>query len=346
MTKDAARFTALLLTLALAALGAQSAGAAKPPSGRTYLVALIGLEERYDIRHQCLEFGPAEVCSLDGDLCGSWRAIESRGKETAFDFAMSTLDGTEPVGLEGLARVDSRGNRSSIGGTGSHQGARPFNFSFVGRETTREQCLDLLGGVSTDDEPVIGSGHQATETRAVSGFHSVRVSGVGRLILEQTGSESLTVTADDNILPLVTTEVVDGQLRIATEGSFSTRNPITYRLTVRELDEMVLSGAAIAEATRLDGDLLRVTVTGASVVSAAGVVDHQIVRLTGACGYQAEKLDSRVATVHLAGASVAVVRVRELLEGSVAGASLLEYNGNPRVDVAVAMPARVHKVGD
>ncbi|MGB5817698.1 MAG: hypothetical protein WBI27_21110, partial [Thermoanaerobaculia bacterium] len=51
---------------------------------------------------------------------------------------------------------------------------------------------------------VVGSGVTVTETRAVSGISGVSISGVGLLIIEQTGSESLTVTAEENILPLLT----------------------------------------------------------------------------------------------------------------------------------------------
>jgi hypothetical protein len=59
---------------------------------------------------------------------------------------------------------------------------------------------------------VQGSGNVVSETRTVSGFNSVELSGDGKLEIEQTGTESLTVTADDNILKLLKSEVSAGRL--------------------------------------------------------------------------------------------------------------------------------------
>jgi hypothetical protein len=89
-----------------------------------------------------------------------------------------------------------------------------------------------------------------TETRAVSGISGVSVNGVGLLLIEQTGSESLTVTAAENILPLVTTEIVGDLLILGIQPNtqINTTQGIVYRLTVRQLDRITLSGATQAEA--------------------------------------------------------------------------------------------------
>jgi hypothetical protein len=52
-----------------------------------------------------------------------------------------------------------------------------------------------------------GSGQLTTESRPVSGFTKVELSGTGELTIEQTGTESLTISAEDNILPRLTSEV-------------------------------------------------------------------------------------------------------------------------------------------
>src|SRR5437868_6052334 len=51
---------------------------------------------------------------------------------------------------------------------------------------------------------VTGSGNLKTEVRQVSNFTQVDFSQVGTLTMEQTGVEGLTITADDNILPILT----------------------------------------------------------------------------------------------------------------------------------------------
>jgi hypothetical protein len=46
-----------------------------------------------------------------------------------------------------------------------------------------------------------GSGQLSSESRQVSGFTKVELSGSGELKIEQTGTESLTISAEDNVLP-------------------------------------------------------------------------------------------------------------------------------------------------
>ena len=53
-----------------------------------------------------------------------------------------------------------------------------------------------------------GSGNLITETRQVSNFDSIDLSGSGEVIVTQGGSESLTIETDDNVMEHVKAEVV------------------------------------------------------------------------------------------------------------------------------------------
>lgn len=192
---------------------------------------------------------------------------------------------------------------------------------------------------------VVGTGATVTETRAVSGISGVSVNGVGLLLIEQTGSESLTVTAAENILPLVTTEIVGDLLILGIQPNtqINTTQGIVYRLTVRQLDRITLSGATQAEAADLDTNYLEATLSGASAAALAGTAQRQLITVSGASRYDAAALSSRFATVDISGASSAVVRVSDRLEGQVTGAAVLEYYGNPMVDISGG--ATVRRIG-
>ena len=49
------------------------------------------------------------------------------------------------------------------------------------------------------------------------GFYKVLIKTSGNLHIDQTGTDSLTIEADDNILPLLTSDVSDGTLIISTK---------------------------------------------------------------------------------------------------------------------------------
>lgn len=183
---------------------------------------------------------------------------------------------------------------------------------------------------------VVGTGTTVTETRAVSGISSVSISGVGLLIIEQTGSESLTVTAEENILPLITVDIVGDLLILGIQANtqINTTRGIVYRLTVREIDRITLSGATRVEATDLDTSYLEATLSGASAATLEGTAQRQLLNVSGASHYDAAALSCRNATVDISGASSAVVRVSDRLEGQVTGVAVLEYYGDPVVDVS------------
>ena len=92
---------------------------------------------------------------------------------------------------------------------------------------------------------VDGSGNVVTESRALGPFHAVSFSGIGHLVLEQTGSPSLTITAEDNIQPLLVSEVVDGRLTlgVAPNTNLGRVQQIEFRLTTPPLDELSSNGS-------------------------------------------------------------------------------------------------------
>jgi hypothetical protein len=66
-----------------------------------------------------------------------------------------------------------------------------------------------------------------------TGFTKVELSGTGELPIEKTGTESLTISAEDNILPRLTSKVSGDTSILGTKPNTTivTTKPITYSLT-------------------------------------------------------------------------------------------------------------------
>lgn len=195
--------------------------------------------------------------------------------------------------------------------------------------------------------PVTGSGRLATESRPVQDFTAVAVSAGGHLIIEQTGLESLEVTAEDNVLPLVRSETRNGRLVLGfpPDVSVTVTRPILFRLTVRELTGIEASGASRVELRGLASPELTLRLSGASRLSATGSVARAWLALSGASRCQAPGLESRVITADLSGASHALVRATDFLEVNASGASFLEYLGSPALSASVSGGSFVRRVG-
>lgn len=192
-----------------------------------------------------------------------------------------------------------------------------------------------------------GSGDLTTESRDVTGFTSISVEGAARLIVDRTGTESLTITAEDNILPYLRAEVVDDRLVLGPRPGvqISPTREILYRVTCRELTGVFVSGASHAQVTGLDNDVFVVELSGASVVAASGRTDSQLVQISGASQYHATDLSSRTAVIGLSGVSRGTVRVSDGLVVTASGGSVLEYFGNPSLTVSLSGGSLVTRIG-
>jgi hypothetical protein len=183
------------------------------------------------------------------------------------------------------------------------------------------------------------------ESRDVSGFDEVELRGVGNLSIEQTGSESLAVGAEEDVLPKLTTEVVNDRLIIGPKPgtTVQTTKPINYKLTVEALDALEVSGSGDVEAEGINTDRLAVTIGGAGDVKAGGEADKQEIDISGSGAYRAENLESKEAKIGVSGAGSAIVNASEKLDANVSGVGSVEYLGDPTVEQDVSGAGRVSK---
>jgi hypothetical protein len=184
---------------------------------------------------------------------------------------------------------------------------------------------------------VEGSGNVITESREVSGFNEIVLGGTGRVVVDVTGTESLTIEAEDNIMPLLETRVRDGRLRLETTRSISPTVEIVYTITAATLEGFVISGSGIVEADTIDGTDFRVDISGSGDVEAEGTLSGLLsVSISGSGEFDGESLTAPEGTVDVSGSGNAVVNITEELEVSVSGSGDVEYLGAPSVDSEVS----------
>jgi hypothetical protein len=161
------------------------------------------------------------------------------------------------------------------------------------------------------------------------------------------GAESLEVSAEDNVLPLVRSEVRGGRLflSLAANQGLSLTREIVHHVTVRELGELEASGAARVELRGVAEDSLTLRLTGASGVVAEGHCDRLELQLSGASRADIPGLRSRRVLATVSGASHALLRAEEELVANASGASVLEYLGDPLVTSSVSGASVVRRVG-
>jgi len=258
------------------------------------------------------------------------------------------------IASEGAIEVNlNHGNTRSVqrisGGTLSltyDNGSISSSTSSSGSSSSASsQVISSSGGTDETSCTVDGSGNVTSEPRDVSGFDEVELRGVGNLSIRQTGSESLTVEAEEDVLPKIRTEVVNDRLVIGPEPSTCIQafEPINYELTVKDLRALRVSGAGNIDAEDIGTDKLSTAIDGTGAVKISGRADSQEISISGAGAYRAKDLQSKEAKVDVVGAGSAIVNASEALDVKVSGVGSVEYIGNPTVEKDVSGVGRVSK---
>jgi Putative auto-transporter adhesin, head GIN domain len=229
--------------------------------------------------------------------------------------------------------------------------------------------LTLILSACTIDM-VSGSGHLTTDTRKVSGFDSVLFSAIGDVTIIQGPTESLTIEAEDNILPKIITEVRGAQLYIGFDRQnwqdiVRPTKGIKFTLAVKSLNSLEMSGVGSLTADSLAADKLTVKVGGAgavkitnfsgsslsAIMSGAGNVEFSgkvnslDATMSGVGNFACGDLQTQSAKVNLTGAGGATVWASSRLDVSITGAGSVSYYGKPKITKNVTGVGVLNELG-
>ena len=215
-----------------------------------------------------------------------------------------------------------------------------------------------------------------TETRELGEFTRINMRGIGKIYINQGKEQKVVIEGDEISINRITTNVTDGKLVIdvgrdlvekLTAGfDFFSSSDIRFHITVKELEELEITGAAEVEVKDIKAKDLRLKMTGASSVkvfdlnadslkaeipgagkiAVNGKVNDLSVTLTGAGNFSGHKLKSKKAKVTMSGVGSAQLWVTGELDVTITGVGSVEYYGNPLIKQTVTMLGKVTSLGD
>ena len=104
-------------------------------------------------------------------------------------------------------------------------------------------CMVIdLNGCSA--KKVKGSGNVVSESRPVAEFDRIHLKGAGKVFLTRGETPSIEIKTDDNILPVIKTEVTDRKLVISHKNYNPRPTTLNYFITVNDLKGIAVSGSA------------------------------------------------------------------------------------------------------
>jgi hypothetical protein len=215
--------------------------------------------------------------------------------------------------------------------------------------------------------PTLGSRTLISETRSVSGFERVDVSGGGSMDIIQDGTESLAVETDDNMMQYVTSEVRGGTLYLSLDSNLRMLLPsrLHFTLHVKDLSKIttsgswdvvsetfqtsslniVISGSGKVVINALTVDELDTTVSGSGELDLSGEVKLETFNISGSGKVLAGNLRSQGATIGISGSGNVTVWATNTLTVHVSGSGDVSYYGSPQVSFDQSGSGNIHNLG-
>jgi len=215
-----------------------------------------------------------------------------------------------------------------------------------------------------------------TETRELGVFTRISMRGIGKIYINQGKEQKVAIEGDEISINRITTNVTDGKLvidvgrdwveKLSAGFDFFSSSDIRFHITVKELEELEVTGAAEVEAKdikakdlslkmtgassvkvfNLNADSLKADIPGAGKIAVDGKVDDLSVTLTGAGNFSGHKLKSKRAKVAMSGVGSTQLWVTGELDVTITGVGSVEYYGNPLIKQTVTMLGKVTSLGD
>ncbi len=176
---------------------------------------------------------------------------------------------------------------------------------------------------------VRGSGVAATEGRDVPEFARVKVVGSTDVSVVVGDEQTVHVSADDNLLPVIKTEVIDGELVVSSDESYFTSIGVTVNVTVTALEGVSVTGSGDVVVVGVDAEAFDVRITGSGDVQVSGKAEQLTVTVAGSGDAALFGLISREAVVTVDGSGDVEVHATWSFDGEVRGSGDITYAGNP-----------------
>jgi hypothetical protein len=175
-----------------------------------------------------------------------------------------------------------------------------------------------------------GNGHIVTDQRTIEDFAELHTNGGAFDIEWRSGSPSLSITTDDNLLAYIEARKIDNHLELRTREHLRPTHHTKVLVSSSTRSGARLKGASDLIVHALSGPKFAVQSTGAADVKLDGAVDELLADMTGASDLNAKALQARIVQISTTGAADAIVNATETLRVAISGAGDVTYFGNPK----------------
>ena len=176
-----------------------------------------------------------------------------------------------------------------------------------------------------------GDGAIVTETRNVTNFYGVSVSGSSKIFIIQGNTFDVQVKAYENLLPSLTTIVEDGTLKIAYKNNANISNDNSeITITMPSLTGLTLAGdgSINTKGQFIGTDNFVINASGSGTISMEnGSANNLRVTISGSANVKTFAFPVQRAEVSVSGSGNAEINVAKTLNATISGSGNIYYKG-------------------
>jgi hypothetical protein len=139
------------------------------------------------------------------------------------------------------------------------------------------------------------------------------------------------LSGDDNLLPLITTDVIGTRLALDTRKSLRPKAPLRVRIAAPTISAVEVSGSSTVVLHGVRGDKLSLDITGSATIHGDGAVRELRVDVSGSGDVEIEQLPAERASVVVSGSGGVALAASQALDVTISGSGTVTYRGDPAI---------------
>ena len=177
---------------------------------------------------------------------------------------------------------------------------------------------------------VKGNGDLVSKMRELSKFKAIEIAiGYDKILVNCDQEPSIHISGDKNILPLITTIISKGVLKIESDSTFETKADSEIIINVKSLKEFTFDGVGETVIQNVNSEKFICNINGVGSCDLNGKVKSFYVSVNGVGSVNARQLIADDVVANLNGVGSVKLYAKNSLNASVNGVGGLTYFGNP-----------------
>jgi len=188
----------------------------------------------------------------------------------------------------------------------------------------------LLVSCTWDD--ISGSGVLTTENRELNAFIAVSVDGIANVNIVQGNAQNVKITADDNIIGLVKTEIKDGILEIYLTSGHNYKNiDVNLEIMAKGLNGVANKGSGTLKVANVDSQEFYLDNMGSGNISISGASNKLSIENEGSGRISGFSFLADKCSIDIMGSGDVEISCTDELDVKIDGSAKVFYKGNPHV---------------